>query len=406
MAGKALLRTYIAALSALLVLFFGPIYLLDPLRVFHTPLLEQDRARLSSNMRIQAAGIINCMDFDSIILGTSSLENTSAREASARLGGKFVNISLSGSDFYERSFVLRYALRKKDIRTVFYSLDHRGLVECAMGRKKFPVEEFDYLYNRNPFDDFKAYLNAQHLKKVFTMSPLGRKTDWDRPNAWLRKDYHMQRFGGLENWLAASGNAQIQKAFSEIVSSAHAIRDGKIQTDAEAGQKIEKALQYLDAYLISFVRDNPETRFVFVLPPYSRLRNGIYAQHLKPVFKRIRAGIEYLVDRSAEFGNMEVFGWDDMPFPNDISNYKDPDHYSPEINSLMLEDISKGEGLITPGGFDEYWAEFERQSLACDVVAIGEKIEAYLRQTEREGGQVARPDPHRPTAQQPPGPLP
>jgi hypothetical protein len=50
-------------------------------------------------MRQQAAGIINNYEFDSIILGTSMLENTSAKEAGEKLGGKFMNISLSGSNF-------------------------------------------------------------------------------------------------------------------------------------------------------------------------------------------------------------------------------------------------------------------------------------------------------------------
>ena len=74
-------------------------------------------------MRQQAAGIINNYEFDSIILGTSMLENTSAKEAGEKLGGKFMNISLSGSNFYERSFVLEYALRKKEIKKIIYSLD-------------------------------------------------------------------------------------------------------------------------------------------------------------------------------------------------------------------------------------------------------------------------------------------
>ena len=52
-----------------------------------------------ANMRQQAAGIINNYEFDSIILGTSMLENTSAKEADEKLGSKFMNISLSGSNF-------------------------------------------------------------------------------------------------------------------------------------------------------------------------------------------------------------------------------------------------------------------------------------------------------------------
>lgn len=65
------------------------------------------------SMREQAAGIINSFEFDSVILGTSMLENTSAREASQKIGGIFVNISLAGSSFYERAIVLKKVLQKK-----------------------------------------------------------------------------------------------------------------------------------------------------------------------------------------------------------------------------------------------------------------------------------------------------
>lgn len=64
-------------------------------------------------MRQQAAGIINNYDFDSAILGTSMLVNTSAKEANEILGGRFFNISMQASNFYERSFVLQYAIDKK-----------------------------------------------------------------------------------------------------------------------------------------------------------------------------------------------------------------------------------------------------------------------------------------------------
>ena len=40
-------------------------------------------------MRLQAAGVINNFDFDSVVFGSSMLENTSAKEASKKLGGNF-----------------------------------------------------------------------------------------------------------------------------------------------------------------------------------------------------------------------------------------------------------------------------------------------------------------------------
>ncbi len=118
---KKLVFTYLTIISILFSLFFGLLYIYDPMQIFHKPWGRP--ITFSKNMRQQAAGIINNYSFDSIILGTSMLENTSSKEASKLFGGKFINISLSGSSFYERSYILKYALRKKNIKTVIYSLD-------------------------------------------------------------------------------------------------------------------------------------------------------------------------------------------------------------------------------------------------------------------------------------------
>lgn len=101
------------------------LYFYDPLQLFHaawgrSPTFDKD-------MRQQVAGIVRNYDFDSIILGTSMLENSSAAEAGRVLGGEFVNISMSSSLHYERSLVLSYVLGKKSLRNVVYSLDYTYL---------------------------------------------------------------------------------------------------------------------------------------------------------------------------------------------------------------------------------------------------------------------------------------
>lgn len=102
------------------LIFVITFYTIDPLQFFHRSKVQN--SPLSSNMRAQAAGILNTFDIDSIILGTSMLANTSASEASAKLGGKFFNISILGGSYYERAFLLKKALQK-NLKNVIYSLD-------------------------------------------------------------------------------------------------------------------------------------------------------------------------------------------------------------------------------------------------------------------------------------------
>lgn len=77
------------------------LWLYDPFMFFHKPLFREQTYH--SDMRIQARGIIDFTEFDSVILGTSLIKNTSAKEAGEKLGGKWVNLSLDGSTFKERA---------------------------------------------------------------------------------------------------------------------------------------------------------------------------------------------------------------------------------------------------------------------------------------------------------------
>ena len=94
----------------------------DPLHLFHKSWIVDDE-RVHGNMRLQAAGVINNYDFDSVIIGTSMMKGTSAIFASEKIGGVFVNISSDGSGIYERSYIIDYALRKKRLENVIISFD-------------------------------------------------------------------------------------------------------------------------------------------------------------------------------------------------------------------------------------------------------------------------------------------
>lgn len=82
-----LLKVFFATLLVLFASFVIRIYTYD---AYHFWSLEHPQdAKYSSNARIQNAAFINHLNFDSIILGNSYMENTSAKEASDVFGGKF-----------------------------------------------------------------------------------------------------------------------------------------------------------------------------------------------------------------------------------------------------------------------------------------------------------------------------
>jgi hypothetical protein len=93
-----------------------PLVIIDPLNILKLEITKNQF--FIKEMRFQAASIINNMEFDSAIIGSSMAENFNAKEANTKLNGNFINLSLSGSLLKERHVVLNYLLAKKMSKTL------------------------------------------------------------------------------------------------------------------------------------------------------------------------------------------------------------------------------------------------------------------------------------------------
>lgn len=369
MKSKTLVITFLTSSLLLGAIFFATLYVYDPLKIFHKPWIYKEY--LQHNMRQQAAGIINNFEFDSIILGTSMSENTSSKEASKLLGGRFINISIAGSDFFERAIVLNYVLKKKNIKKVLYSLDSfGGLVYPRKGHPAYHLNDWSYLYDNNPLNDFRAYINNRYLKCLFSISSkkkcMGKKVDFDKPNSWEHVHSSLIRFGGLNNWNARTFNVILKET------------NQTIKDDKNLKKLILKSHQYIDNTLIKFVEKYPDTEFILFLPPHSRIKYAIKAQYNIPYFERYKANIRYLVNKSNHYSNLKIYGWGNNSFADHIENYRDLNHYASKINSFMLKAISKEEGLLTNNNIDNYLDDFTKKAVKYNLYELKAKVKDYL----------------------------
>lgn len=373
MKNKKIIVTFFLTFSIVIFSFFGIMFVFDPLQLFHKHWTHQDK--FVRDMRQQAAGIIKQYKFDSIIIGTSMLANTSSNEASKELGGKFVNISILGGDYYERSFLLAYALKQKDIKKILYSLDNSGLINRSKGR----VDNFDYLYDNEKLNDFKAYTNTKYLKCLINEKKcFDDDLDFDRLNAWYKEKDHSSRFGGLDNWFKAKNSSEKKKALKHISEIAKKVQNNNIIHTKEINIELNKSKKYVDDYILSFVEKYPDTEFILVLPPYSRLNYAMLAQYDVDKFSIYTSMVKYLVSKSNRYANLKIFGWGNESFVDDIGTYKDPSHYKHTINSWMLSAIPRDEGLLNDSNIDTYLDLFSKKALKFDLIGFGNKIDIYL----------------------------
>lgn len=377
------LTVVMSSCGALLAAFF--VY--DPLMVFHAAWGRPNT--FHESMRLQAAGIINNLDFDAMILGTSMTENTSGEAAGRMLGGRFVNMSITASDYFERSLVLGHALRRRNIGQVIYSLD--AGVFGRLGHPVFHREAFEFLYDRNPLNDFRAYMTTRFLECLLKWSEsvecVGREVQLHRPNAWFEMPEQSARFGGLDNWFRARNDWQVKAALASIAKDAQRIARGEVDaTDRAARSKaVADAIQYVDRYVLRFVEENPQTRFYLFFPPYSRIRFAQWHQLAMATAEAHEGVMRHLAEQTRRLPNLEVLGFEDQDFLDDIAHYKDTSHYREAIDMMILKAIAGGTNRLSVDNVGGYLSRARNRAMTFDLVGLGRRIEAYLAAADDPG---------------------
>lgn len=373
---KSLVKHWFLLTSGICILViasFAPVaYILDPLQFFHRS--KEYDGFLFHDMRAQAAGILNTFDIDSIILGTSMLENTSAAEASAKVGGKFFNISLSGSAFSERSIVLRRAL-KKNPKHVIYSLDSYYL-NCLSRSPSLPA----YLYDDNPINDLKYYATFAYIRKLFHANRGLAQSNLDRPGVWYDMPFHRDRFGGIENWVAHKDNPQITTDLLQTLPAAAKSFASASREEIHDPDRERQAKKYVEKYILEVVKGHEGTNFYFIFPPYSRLRYAMMRRTRPKEFFLHQEIVRYLVNKTKESKNIKIYGFEDQDFLDDIANYKDLGHYDQKFNSYFLDAIAAGKHELTPENVEDYLKKCEQKAWDYDIPALNAKVQSLLKE--------------------------
>lgn len=323
---------------------FIALYIFDPFQLYHKPILR--KTIFNSNMHYQAAGIINNYDFDSIILGSSILVNTSSNETSQKLGGKWVNLSVSGGSFSERVDILNHSLRKHQIKNVIFSL------EPGWFGNQQEYNRYAYLYDQNPYNDFKTYIDESFIACFFISKIcLKGEESIDRPSLWSNQPWVQQLLGGFDSWISNSNRPDIKKILNQIIEYKPISKNS--------------SKQFLPTELITTITSHPNTTFYLVIPPFSRLNYKLQPIYIDEIIKAIL---------KLKLPNIKIYGFDNTEIPDNLANYIDLVHYDEKVNSFMLDAIKNDTHRITLENIDEYFAEMKKKVDAYDIEPLRKQI--------------------------------
>lgn len=338
---KKIFLTIFLAYILLFPVYVLSIYLYDPSHIFRNP----DQMFVKS-MRLQARSYLNDnKKTNGIIIGSSMFENSSSVEATNKLfsnqKGLFLNLSLEGSSFVERKIILDYAFANHDIRKVIYSIDLAPLHFASKTN-----DDWQKLYDSNPFNDFEIYFRKEALQCLLTLSKskncVGSKVGLDRPTAWILDPKFANSFNGLCSWLATS----------KVLLKDSLYNYKKVE--AIQWYNLNYQIKYTEDNVFSLTDKHKKTEFYFVVPPYSALYYKIRLSVANDEYDWSRNYLKYFVSECDKRTNCHLYGFDDHEFVSDLKNYKDPMHYSDKINSLMIDSIRDHANQIDKSNIDVY----------------------------------------------------
>jgi hypothetical protein len=255
-ASRLWLRRFCLSIAGGALLVVGVNYCVDPLQFFYsaaTPFWSTDQ-------RSQNPGLARNYVYDTVLLGTSSVENYIPAELDERYGWRTVKLAISGSSLHEQRQILDVALLTGQVQRVVWALDF-----MALGGPADRVEDYfspypRYLYDTNPFND---------LMYLFSGTTTADSAAIGLHRLHLRA-WHTPQLQLLNNWQTkyVFGEAQLWSSYQRILAGDFG--QARLEVLYRPGRYTLKQLQQnFRANILPVLLSQPRIEFQLFLPPYS-----------------------------------------------------------------------------------------------------------------------------------------
>lgn len=294
-------------------------YAADPLQFYHKPFGY--RPVFSSEQRYQNPGLALHYDYDTIIIGTSMTENFLPSEVDKALGGKTLKLSIRGSTADEQYKIAKLAIETGKVKRVLWGLDYFALKtgdQDAAG--PFP----DYLYDDNRWNDYRYLLNysvyGQFFKGIF------KRVTGSAP----------QSLETLYNW-----NDSVRFGKKLV------LKDYRSAANEEAyfglnEEPLDVIKSHFETQVLSLAKAHPEIDFIFYYPPYSVLREAVWAATNEARFGNQLAMDVWMFRQFDALPNAKVYDFQTAgEWTYDLDLYKDLSHHNQDVNSAIAAAIGR-----------------------------------------------------------------
>ena len=336
----------------ILAIIAGVVFVFDPFYHYHRPWLGLKA--VLNDKEYQCIGTLRNFDYDSLLVGSSVMENNDNSWYDEAYGIKSIKAIRSYGATADLCYLMDAAYEDHDIKYVFYNIDPSSLYadkETTYESTGCPM----YLYDRNPFND---------VQYLFNKDVLFEKIPYEVANSFIG-DY---REGQSYNW------AQ-WKTFGKMNTLGVYFRTNEVSAMMPETEYADKLADNI-ALLTGEVSAHPDTEFIFFYPPYSLLWWDMTYRHGET--DAVIYCEKEMTKALLQYDNVRIFCFqNETEVVTNLDYYMDTLHFSPEINRLMLDQILAGENEMTLENYEE---------VIEGVRAFSDEVqETYIKAYEEQG---------------------
>ena len=316
--GKKALKNFILWVAAGLLLVAGITVVFDPFYQYHGPLPGMKDVLFERES--QVIGSIRHFSYDSVLLGSSVVENCDSSYLDNAYGIKTLKVVKGSGSTADLMYYLGKAHEKQDIKRVFYGLD---LFALKMPCEVTVVSQYspNYLYTETILDDGAYLFNKDVLlKKIPLMLAYSFA---DKNTGGHAYDWSEDKTFGPAKAMEAYAGPYVQSEEKDF-------------TDDKATIAANIAL------ITEEIKSHPDTLYTVFFPPYSLLmwddtcRQGELSEYCYMLDEALRTLLSY--------DNVEIYYFQtNTDIVCNLDLYMDKVHYSPDINQYMLTCMAQGD---------------------------------------------------------------
>lgn len=355
---------FILKIVLLVGITVGPLlalnYLVDPLQCFRSA--KWYKPLYDSNERVQSACLARSHNYDTVIAGSSHVENIAPVFVDDTFGVSSVRLTIAASTLYEQNQVLNLALNRGKVKKVIWGLDTNILYDEPTRVREDIVPFPFYIYQPSFLNDLLFLLDPYQIKHYAKMvvhrltGKYGEFTDLRRLNSW-------------DNLFTFS-EERVWQAYQ-------AVRGGKMLAMQNTNEKLavdnlnNLPTENIDENVVKLVKNNSDVRFVIYFPPYSVLRWVQLYENDRQKFDAELKLKEYLTKELLGQSNVSIFDFQAVKeVTYNLDNYKDLTHYSGAVDKHILADLLAGRHQLKDGEENNFLNQLRTQIENFDFSAL------------------------------------